>query len=118
MTVFRLFLACFLLVLLVYTVIVATNHGTDLFSVFFGDMLAMNWPGQFNLDFMGFLMLSGLWVVWRNDFTPVGWVLGVFAFLGGMTFLPVYLLFLSFKTNGDMAQMFFGQQLEKHVAAL
>lgn len=115
MTAFRIFLITFLIVLLVYTVIVAANHGTDLFSVFFGDMLAINWPGQFNLDFMGFLMLSALWVVWRNDFTPMSFVLGFFAFLGGMTFLPVYLLFLSVKTNGDIAQMLLGNQLEKNV---
>lgn len=115
MTAFRIFLVTFLIVLLVYTVVVAVNHGLDLFSVFFGDMLAMNWPGQFNLDFMGFLMLSALWVVWRNDFTPISFVLGLFAFLGGMTFLPVYLLFLSFKTDGNIAQMVLGRQLEKHV---
>lgn len=115
MTAFRIFLITFLIVLLVYTLIVVANHGIGLFSVFFGDMLAMNWPGQFNLDFMGFLMLSGLWVVWRNNFTPMGFVLGFFAFIGGMTFLPVYLLFLSIKTNGDIAQMLSGSQLKKHV---
>lgn len=113
MTAFRIFLITFLIVLLVYTLIVAASHGTDLFSVFFGDMRAMNWPGQFNLDFMGFLMLSGLWVVWRNDFTPMSFVLGFLAFIGGMTFLPVYLLFLSFKTNGNIAQMLLGNQLKK-----
>lgn len=115
MLAFRIFLISFLIVLLVYTAIVAANHGTDLFSVFFGDMFALNWPGQFNLDFMGFLMLSALWVVWRNNFTPMSFVLGFLAFIGGMSFLPVYLLFLSFKTNGDIAQMFFGPQFEKYV---
>ena len=113
MTAFRIFLIAFLILLLGYTLIVVSNHGTGLFSIFFGDMLAMNWPGQFNLDFTGFLMLSGIWVVWRNNFTPFSFVLGFFAVVGGMTFLPVYLLFLSFITNGDIARMLLGQRLDK-----
>ena len=51
MAAFRVFLVVFLLILLVYTAIVAGDEGLNLFAVFFGDMAAVNWPGQFNLDF-------------------------------------------------------------------
>jgi hypothetical protein len=55
MVVLRLVLAAHLAVLAVYTAVVIANHGWNLFPVFFGDMAAMGWAGQFNLDFMGFL---------------------------------------------------------------
>ncbi len=69
---FRIFLVCIFTAIVVYTVVVIANHGMGLFAVFFGDMAKMAWPGQFNLDFMGFLMLSGLWLAWRHHFSPPG----------------------------------------------
>jgi len=91
----RAFLGAFAVALVVYTAAVIANHGWDLFSVFFGDILAMSWAGQFNFDFSGFLALSALWTAWRNGFSPFGLVLAVVAFFGGMLFLSIYLLVLS-----------------------
>lgn len=108
MTVFRGFLACFLLVLLVYTTTVISNHGLDLLPIFFGDMALMAWPGQFNFDFLGFLLLSGIWTVWRNGFSGIGFALGVLAVCGGMMFLSIYLLVLSFQTKGDIREIILG----------
>ena len=109
MKLFRLFLCVLFVSLLTYTVITITNHGWNLLSIFFGDMKAMTWPGQFNFDFFGFLLLSGLWVSWRNNFTPTGFVLGLIAVFGGILFLSVYLLYLSFQTKGDIKQMMLGK---------
>ena len=95
MLVLRLVLAAHLAVLTVYSLIVMANHGWNLFPAFFGDMAAMGWPGQFNLDFMGFLILSALWTAWRNAFSGVGLLLAVLAFFGGMMFLSIYVLILS-----------------------
>ena len=75
MLMFRGFLIIFLAGLVGYTIAVIANHGWDLLSVFFGDMAAMGWPGQFNLDFLGFLALSALWVTWRHGFSPTGFAL-------------------------------------------
>ena len=108
MSLFRGFLVVFLLVLFVYTAIVMRDHGANLFPHFFGDLATMNWAGQFNLDFMGFLMLSCLWTLWRNAFSPAGLVLGIFAFFGGMMFLSVYLLYLSVVCQGDVSRMLLG----------
>ncbi len=110
MTAFRAFLAIFLLALVTYTLLVSTNHGMNLFPIFFGDMQAMTWPGQFNFDFMGFLMLSAIWVVWRNQFTPISFAIGCLAAIGGMLFLTIYLLYLSFQTNGDVGRMILGNR--------
>ncbi len=109
MTLFRAFLVAFLVVLSVYTAIVIQHHGFNLFPYFFGDMLAMGWAGQFNLDFSGFLVLSALWVSWRHQFTPAGLGLAVVAFFGGMGFLTIYLLYWSLKVEGDMKAILLGE---------
>jgi hypothetical protein len=96
-------------VLLVYTAAVIANHGWNLLSVFFGDMATMTWPGQFNLDFMFMLMLSGLWVAWRHRFSAAGLVLAVVAVFGGALFLSVYLLVLSLRTKGDVREVLLGE---------
>ncbi len=72
MNIFRALLLVMLAALLIYTAIVISNHGWNLLAVFFGDIAAMAWPGQFNLDFMGFLVLSALWTSWRHHLSPVG----------------------------------------------
>ncbi|MEQ1780568.1 MAG: hypothetical protein ABMA14_04350 [Hyphomonadaceae bacterium] len=92
---FRILLVLMLLALTAYTGVVIANHGWNLLPVFFGDMAAMTWPGQFNTDFMGFLVLSGLWAAWRHHFSPLGLALGLIAVFGGMMFLTIYLLVVS-----------------------
>lgn len=110
MTAFRIFLVTIFAVIAVYTAVVVANHGMNLFPVFFGDMAKLNWPGQFNLDFFGFLLLSGIWMAWRNHFSAAGLVLGVFAVLGGMPLLSAYLLYLSIRTSGDVKVMLLGPE--------
>jgi len=91
-----------------YTAIVVANHGPDLLPIFFADMAKMEWPGQFNLDFMSMLTLSGLWVAWRHHFSAAGLALGLLAFFGGAFFLSAYLFFASLQTKGDMKALLLG----------
>lgn len=109
MNAFRVLLIVLWLVIAVYTGDVIANHGLNLFPVFFGDMASMNWPGQFNLDFMCMLTLSGLWVAWRHQFSAPGVALGLLAFFVGAFFLTIYLLIVSRQTNGNMAELFLGK---------
>lgn len=108
MCAFRLYLAALWLVLIGYTAVVIANHGIGLLRVFFGDMLVMAWPGQFNLDFMMMLSLSALWVSWRHRFSVGGLALGLLALGGGASFLTVYLLVLSLQCQGDMKRVLLG----------
>lgn len=94
---FRILLAVIWLAIAGYTAVVVANHGTNLMAVFFGDMAKMAWPGQFNLDFLCMLLLSGLWVSWRHEFSPAGIVLGLLAVFGGALFLSAYLLIVTAK---------------------
>lgn len=108
MMLFRLFLAACLLVIIGYTAVTIANHGINLFPAFFGDIAAMGWPGQFNLDFMTFLLLAALWVAWRHHFSTAGIALGLLASLGGMLFLSIYLLIHSYRTKGDVRALLLG----------
>lgn len=105
---FRLFLIAVLAIIIAYTAFVIIHQGPNLFPDFFGDMMAMKWPGQFNLDFMSFLMLSALWVAWRNQFSAAGMGLAILAFFGGMVFLSIYLLYLTSRHRDDIGAVLLG----------
>ena len=113
MILFRLFLIACLIVLIGYTAVTISNHGWNLFPTFFGDMAAMGWPGQFNLDFMMMLMLSAVWVAWRHQFRPAGLLLAVLAFNGGMLFLSIYVTWHLHRTGGDMKALLLGDARAK-----
>ena len=81
----------------------------NLLPIFFGDMVAMTWAGQFNFDFMCFLTLSGLWLTWRHHFSAGGLALGVLGFFGGIMVLAPYLLLASYKANGDIKILLLGK---------
>ncbi len=106
---FRAFTAVIFVSILVYTAITISNHGWNLMPIFFGDMLAMTWPGQFNFDFMSFLLLSGFWVAWRHHFSIGGLLLGAIAVLGGMLFLSLYLFIASGAAKGDVVELLVGK---------
>ena len=108
MSMFRAFLVAMWLCITVYTAIVVQAHGLTLFSCFFGDMGKLNWAGQFNLDFMFMLSLSGLWTAWRHEFSGAGVALGLLAFFGGASFLSVYLLVLLAQNRGDLHKVLLG----------
>lgn len=109
MTRFRILLGAMFAVLLAYTSVVIANHGWDLMPVFLGDMAKMAWPGQFNLDFTFMLTLSALWVGWRHRFSGGGLALMVLAFFGGASFLSVYLMVVSLRATGGMAEVLLGK---------
>ena len=109
MTAFRVFLGTLFAVIAIYTLVVVAQDGLNLFPVFFGDIGAIGWPGQFNLDFLGMLMLSALWTAWRNEFTPKGLLLGLLALFLGAPFLTIYLLVLSVQTRGNLKAMLLGE---------
>ncbi len=109
MTAFRMLLVVLWVIIFGYTAIVIAHHGMGLLDVFFGDMAAMGWPGQFNLDFTSLLTLSALWVAWRHQFSGGGVALGLLAFFGGGLFLTTYLLVVSTMAKGDMKEVLLGK---------
>ena len=109
MTVFRLLLVLLLTVFGAYTVAVVANHGIGFLQVFFGDLTAMGWPGQINLDFLIYVLLAALWIAWRHDFTPGGIALGLLALFGAVILLP-YLLWATANAGGDVRVLLLGRR--------
>ena len=109
MTAFRIFLGVVFVAIGIYTAPVLLNHGLTLFPVFFGDIAEMGWPGQFNFDFLGFLLMSAFFVAWRHEFSAGGLGLAVAAFFLGAPFLTAYLIVVSLQTKGDVAAMLLGE---------
>lgn len=109
-----LFLRFYLITLFVavssYAAVVTMTYGGSWFTIFMNDLLAMNWPGQFNFDFMCVLALIGLWVAWRHQFSPLGLLLGLCGFLGGAFFLTVYLFVNSYLVKGDAVALLVGRE--------
>lgn len=109
MRTFRTFLLIIWLAIAGYTAIVMANHGANLLPIFFGDMASLTWPGQFNLDFMCMLLMSGLWVSWRHQFSLPGMALGLLAVFGGALFLSTYLLIVTHRLQGGMQELLLGK---------
>ncbi|MDX1973470.1 MAG: hypothetical protein SFY68_13140 [Candidatus Sumerlaeia bacterium] len=107
---FRIILVVLWVTLSLYTCFVIMNQGLNLLPIFFGDILKLGWPGQFNLDFLCLLILSALWVAWRHNFSPGGLGLAVLALIGGASFLTVYLFVLSFQKKGNVRAMLLGKR--------
>ncbi|MDX2211011.1 MAG: hypothetical protein SFV20_11740 [Sphingopyxis sp.] len=108
MLLFRLFLLTAIAVIGAYTAITISNHGINLLPIFFGDMAKMGWPGQFNLDFLFFLLLAMIWIAWRHQFSAAGLALAALVPAGGMPYVATYLLVHSYRTNGDVAALLLG----------
>jgi len=104
----RALLAMMFVVIAGYTAVVIAHHGPNLLPIFFGDIAKWTWPGQFNLDFLCMLTLSGLWVAWRHGFSGAGLLLGVLALFGGAFFLTAYLLVASVRAAGDVRTLLLG----------
>jgi hypothetical protein len=108
MTPFRALLILFLLAVGGYTAVTIAGHGWNLLPDFFGAVSAFTWQGQFNLDFLTYLILSGLWTAWRGGFTAASIALGVVAAGLGILFLAAYLLVLDMRHRGDRRAMLLG----------
>jgi hypothetical protein len=96
--------------LLCYTILAFQKEGTDLLGVFLTNILTISWNGQFNLDFSCYLILSGLWIMWRNEFTLASILFGVFATVAGFIVFAPYILFLLVKENGDFRKLLIGSR--------
>ncbi len=108
---FQGFVAVMLLAMVAYTIAAVSAQGWNLIAVFLGDLAAFGWRGQFNLDFMCYLLLSGLWIVWRHNFSSAGYALGVSASVLGMLFFAPYLLVLTARADGDLKAVLLGAHM-------
>ncbi|MCC2659024.1 MAG: hypothetical protein K0Q76_4132 [Panacagrimonas sp.] len=76
--------------------------------VFFGDLVAMDWRTQFNADFLIHLFLLATWIWWREGCNGRGLLFGFLAISQGGMFGFPYLIYISYKANGDPAAIVLG----------
>ncbi|MCU0417671.1 MAG: hypothetical protein MUE33_10860 [Cytophagaceae bacterium] len=96
--------------LLIYTTLVINIEGADFIFVFINNILSINWSGQFNLDFSCYLLLSGIWIMWRGKFSISVILLGFVAMILGIVVLAPYLLLLLSKEKGDVKRLLIGDR--------
>lgn len=108
MPIFRLVLIAMTALIILFTITAVMKGGFDLFTPFFGPIVAMNWQGQFNIDFATYLVLSGIWIAWRSGFSRSGTALGILAPPLGILFFAPYLIHLIGKSNGDPRKLLLG----------
>jgi hypothetical protein len=110
MLVFRFLLVVVFAITFVYTLIISGTHGWNFLPTALSNVQALNWSGQFNVDFACYLVLSALWVAWRNRFSVQGILLALLASVGGILFFAPYLLVLTFNTRGNLKMLLLGEQ--------
>lgn len=113
---FRPLLVLSYLVFAGYTVAVMAEHGVNFIPAFLGQLAALNWSGQINLDFLIYVLLGAGWVAWRHEFSPGGIALAVLALSGVLTFVP-YLFIVSVRAKGDVRTLLLGRERAQRGAA-
>lgn len=96
------------LVLLVYTYFAFVNDGSNVPLRAKEFVLSMTWMGQFALDFQCYLILSALWIAWRNKFTVKSILIALVAMLLGIIVFAPYVLYLLSKEKGDLKTLLIG----------
>lgn len=98
----------FTAIIWIYSIYTISQHGIWYLPVYFETVFSGDWTGQFTIDFSLYLALSALWIAWRSGFTVTSFVMaGIAAFLGMLVFAP-YLMYLHYKTKGDVCALVLG----------
>ena len=108
MSTFRITLIVMTIVILAMTLAAVSNEGFNLLPPFLSPVFAMNWQGQFNVDFTTYLILSGIWMAWRGGFTGGSIAWGLLAPPLGILFFAPYLIYLIGATGGDPRKLLLG----------
>jgi hypothetical protein len=98
-----------ILAMSVYTITAAMNEGINLFAVFGDNLTSLGWSGQFNLDFTCYLILSGLWIMWRDRFSRSSILLGVAAMILGILLFAPILIYWIMNEKGDLRAVLLGE---------
>lgn len=93
---------------IVYTCVATVNEGVNFINIFLTNILSLTWNGQFNLDFSCYLLLSGLWIMWRSNFSYRSIFIGIIAMIFGMMFFAPYLVYLISKEKGSVKHVLIG----------
>jgi hypothetical protein len=109
----RIFLVIFTILIYSISIYAVVTKGFNWPAIFFGDLLHLDWRSQFNTDFLIHLFLLATWVTWREGFTTKAYIFGFLSiFMGGMFGFP-YILYTTYKANGDPKGILLGVHANK-----
>ena len=97
------------LALVGYTLYVVMHEGWNFLEVAVSNVGSLTWSGQFSLDFACYLLLSGLWIMWRSKYSVPSVVMGVAAMILGIVVFAPYLFYLLVQEHGDLRQVLLGK---------
>lgn len=97
------------LVLAIYTILAMQQEGWNFFEVIARQIGAFSWSGQFTLDFACYLLLVGLWMLWRNGTGAMNLLLTGAAMVAGIVVLAPYLMYLWYIHKGNIQQILLGR---------
>ncbi|SIQ19649.1 hypothetical protein [Chryseobacterium sp. RU33C] len=106
----KILLILFSVTVSVYTIFAFQQEGASLFQIFLTNITSFNWNGQFNLDFSCYLLLSGLWIMWRNEFSTKSIIFGIIASIIGIIVFAPYILYLLQKEKGNIQKVIIGNK--------
>lgn len=98
------------IMLLVYTFFTFKTEGADIFSIFIINIKSLTWNGQFNLDFSCYLLLSAIWITWRNKFSLSSFFIGIVAMIVGIMVFAPYLFWLLTIEKGNLKRVLIGDR--------
>lgn len=96
--------------LLIYTVIAIQNDGANFLARAQEFATSMTWMGQFALDFQCYLILSALWIAWRDKFSLNSIIIAIVAMILGIIVFAPYVLYLLSKEKGDLKRILIGNR--------
>lgn len=96
--------------LIIYTVIAIQNDGANFLARAQEFATSMSWMGQFALDFQCYLILSALWIAWRDKFSLKSIVIALVAMILGIIVFAPYILYLLSKEKGDLKKILIGNR--------
>lgn len=93
---------------LIYTAVAMQNDGFDFFAKMIQFVSSLTWMGQFTVDFSCYLLLSALWIAWRNQFSGGSILMAITASILGIIVFAPYVLYLLAQERGDLKRVLVG----------
>lgn len=110
---FKILLVAILCIVGFYTVRAIMMEGLAQSVIVYFTDFKYGWRAQTNSDFLCFLFLIAVWIVYREKSMARGLLLGYVEFMTGNLFLTVYLLYLAVSTKGNVAKMLLGKHYDE-----
>ncbi|WP_338763267.1 hypothetical protein WAF17_19275 [Bernardetia sp. ABR2-2B] len=96
------------IVVFIYTAYVGLQDGWIFIEVAITNLTSLTWNGQFTADFSCYLLLSGLWIMWRNKFSISSIFIALFAMVLGIIIFAPYFIWLLYNEKGNLIKVLIG----------